>query len=553
MALNAIGGLARGLAEGMNMGMQWRNQQELIDLRKKESQRDDEIHELRKDQYASEKEIRDRRNRALAEIADYTQNMTGGGAEAPVAATTPSIQDPSAPSFEAPAQQQTPSAIHLAGPIPQGGLAMSAPAAPFAADNPAGALAPSAPAAPAGQAAPDIKPAKILERGMVTGMYSPKALTDIANIFAKNGLHEEGVKYMNQAYEAKKRGAVDASMALMQNNPQAAAEALQAGGVQLEGMPVKSKPDDPEDMNWKLNIAGQGEKTVNIRDWIRSTMNAEEFFKEEDRRKKAEREAAKDERDAAMDERKQSFVEQKGRAELGLEARKTNAQIGFLKSRSELAEANADKADRWEPGGGGLRASRSSEAQINTAIKRRDTSFDRVSSVKNEDTGKFEVDPMRRQELDSASNQYQNFIEDQQGEELDARQHHKFTDAMLSYPVGGTPEQVEEWQRKELMPRMGLRSKAKAADPASSPAEQGARMAEPVPATGGLAAAPQQPAGPKPGSLAWMKEQANARQAIKQEMEAVQRALQAPNLSVEQKQALALKAQEIAARRDSLK
>src|SRR5688500_13652325 len=67
-SLNAIGGLARGLASGINMGMQWRNQQELIDVRKKEGERlakaderDAEIHELRKDQYASEKEIRDRR------------------------------------------------------------------------------------------------------------------------------------------------------------------------------------------------------------------------------------------------------------------------------------------------------------------------------------------------------------------------------------------------------------------------------------------------------------------------------------------------------------
>ena len=50
-----------------------------------------------------------------------------------------------------------------------------------------------------------------------------------------------------------------------------------------------------------------------------------------------------------------------------------------------------------------------------------------------------------------------------------------------------------------------------------------------------------------------MKQKADERAAITQEMEGVQKALQNPNLNVQQKQALALKAQEIAARRDSLK
>lgn len=541
-----IGGLAAGLAQGLQTGMQLRLQKQYQDRLAKADERDAEIHELRKDQYASEKSIRDRRNAALQDIAAYTQQAMGGG---PQTATTKSIQDPNAPSFGAPEQPQTPSSIKLAGPIPQDGLAMRAPNPPFAADNPAGALTPQA------QQAPEIPPAKVLERGMVTGMYSPKALTDIANIFAKHGLHDEGVKYMNQAYETEKRGGVRAAMAFMQNNPGAAAEALQGGGVELEGMPVKVKPDDPNDMNWKVNIKGQGEKTINVRDWLKSTMDPEEFFKAEDRR-------AKDEREAAMDERKQSFVEQKGKAELGLEAQKTNAQIGYLRSRSQLAEANAGKADRYEPGDGGLRSSRSSEAQINTALSRRDKAFDRISMVKDEFGGKSEVDPMRRQVLDSAANQYQAFIEDQQGEELDARQHHKFTDAMLSYPVGGTPEQVEQWQRKELMPRMGLRSKAKTAEssPTQQAVEAGTRATLPqVDKTtnmqGSLVDKTQnlQGMGPKPGSLAWMKQKADERAAITQEMEGVQKALQNPNLNVQQKQALALKAQEIAARRDSLK
>ena len=545
-----VGGLAAGLAQGLQTGIQLRNQTRSLDLQKqyqdrlaKADERDAEIHELRKDQYASEKEIRDRRNRALQKIADYTANITGAGSPAvdtaAPAATTPGIQDPNAPGMTAPAPQQTPSSIQLAGPIPQGGLAMNAPA-PFAANNPAGALA----HAPQPAQPEAIKPAKVLERGMVTGMYTPKMLTDIANIFASEGLHDEGVKYMNQAYTAQQRGAVQVATAFMQNNPEAAAQALQNGGVELEGMPVKVKPDDPNDQNWKLNIKGQGERTINVRDWLRSTMDPEEFFKAEDRR-------LKDERDAAMDKRKQDYVEQKGRAELGLDAEKTRAQIGYLKSRSDLAAANADKADRWEPGS--LRPSRSSESQINSALSQREKRFNRAPSalVKNEDTGKFEVDPTKRLELDSQSNRYQTFLEEQRGEELDARDHHKFTDVMMTYPVGGTPEQIEEWQRKEFLPRFGIKRKTQNPPETRTETPNQGKTAQ-APARGLATEAPK-PTGPKPGSLAWMKEQADRRATINREMEGVQQALQTPNLSAEQKKALALKAQEIAKRRDALK
>lgn len=533
MALNAIGGLAAGLSQGIQNGMMLANQRDMMELRKqeqgrlaKQDERDAEIHELRKDEYASAKEIRNRRNTALSQIADYTSKVLGGTQVA--APTTPSIQDPNAPAFGAPAQPQTPSSIQLAGPIPSGGLSMNAPAAPFAEGNPAGALTP-APQAP--QQEP-IKPAKVLERGMVTGAYTPKMLTDIANIFAANGLHEEGIKYMNQAYTAQKQGAMQVVSAFMQNNPEAAAQGLQNAGIELEGLPEKAKPDDPQDMNWKIKTKGGNERTINVREWAQSTWDPEAFFKREDELRKQQREADLDERKFKLDERK------------------TDAQIGYLKDRGALAQANADKADRYEPGGSGLRASRSSEAQINTAISHRYKALDRVSSVKDPETGKYEIDPVRRQILDSAANQHQGFIEGQLGEELDARQHHKFTDAMVTYPVDGTPEQVEEWQNKELLPRMGM--KRRAVEQGTIPATP-ETTPSPLPSGNPGLAPASQPAGPKPGSLAWMKQQADQRAAIKNEMESVQKALQTPNLSVEQKKALALKAQEIAARRDALK
>lgn len=590
MVMNAFGGFAGGLAQGLNNGIQMSNQMQSLKLQERRlnqmdraDERDAEVHEMQKDKFASEKDVRDRRNKALAQIAEYHTNAFAQNNQP--APGTANMQQPAAPSFGAPPEQQTPSNIKLAGPIPQGGLAMNAPA-PFAADNPAGALAPAQPA----QQQEQTPPAKVLERGMVTGMYTPKMLTDIAGIFAQNGLHEEGIKYMNQAYEFEKRGGVRAGMALMQNNPGAAAEAMANSGIDLEGLPVKVKPDDPNDMNWKINVKGQGEKTINARDVIQSNMDPEKFFELEDKRRQRE-----------MDERKQANVE-----------RKTDAEIGFFRSRSNLADTKAENPS----GAGGLRASRSTEAQINTAIKRRDTSFDRVSSVRNEE-GKFEVDPIKRQELDSRANQYLTFLEDQRGEELDSREHHKFTDVMLSYPVGGTPQQIEQWQQKEFLPRFGIRRKARnGSDSSGSLAgnidlnnrptvknsdgsistvrsmsfnedgkevliptirDDGKVMSEDEAVahyrkTGkhlGKFSTPEEATayaktlssnqgkqyggGTKPGSLAALKERERARSAASSEMAAVQKALQAPNLNTEQRKTLSLKAQEIATRRDALK
>lgn len=516
-----LGGLAQGIAEGMNMGMQWRNQKRSLDMQQqytdrlaKADERDAEVHGARMDQYASEKAIRDRRNAAMQEIADFTMQAMNGGNQA---GATPAVQVPNAPSFGAPPAQQTPSqSIQLAGAMPQSGLSMSAPAPA----SPVGALAPTPQQATQQPQQPQIPPSKILEKGMVTGAYSPEMLTNIANIFAKHGLHDEGVKYMEQAYTAEKRGVARAGMALIQNNPGSAVEALKAGGIRLEDMPIKVKPNDPNDHNWKINISGQGEQTINVKDWLQSTMDPEKFFEAEDRKKKLEFEQQKTSNDT----------------------RKTNAEIGLLKDRGTLYRSQAGKADRYEPGG--LKPSRSSEAQINTAIARRDKAFDRVSSVKN-DEGKFEVDPQKRQVLDSAANQYLTFLEDQTGEELDAREHHKFTDAMLTYPVGGTPAQIKQWQKTQFLPRFGgqvTQEEVKKEAP-SRAAPLASQQPDP----------PAPPAGPAPGSLAGMKAKAQAQQAVKAEMEAVQKALKAPNLNTEQKKALALKAQEIAVRRDALK
>ncbi|MEO9231642.1 MAG: hypothetical protein ABI216_22190 [Devosia sp.] len=498
--MNAIGGLAGGLANGINMGMQWKNQQQYldqaqqrIDQQGKSDARDQEVHGARMEQYKSEKDMRDRRSAAFQQIADYTKSLTQPTQqEAPQAAQTQIPQSP------------------LAGPDAMA----QQPAAPGLATQQQPAMQ-QQPGMQQPQEQDTTPPAKILERGMVTGAYSPKALTDIAGIFAQNGLHEDGIKYMEQAYKAKKSGMVDAAMALAQNNPGGAVEALKSNGIEVDGLPVKVNPQDPNDHNWKYKLKGDGEKeqTVNATNILQSTMDPEKYLDAEDKKRKA-----------AIDDRKQANDD-----------RKTNAEIGYLRSRSSLADAKAS-----DPGND-LRPSRSSEAQINTAMSRRDKAFDRISSSKDEE-GKFQIDPQKRQTLDSAANQYQTFIEDKTGEEMTASQHHKFTDAMLSFPVDGTKEDIKEWKNKQLIPRMGGRM----------PAETKQAPAQSEPQTN-LAPAQKAPAKQSTGTLMSLAEKRKGLVVLDQQMKGIQKALQSPNLDVNQKKALSLKAQEIASRRDSLK
>src|SRR5687768_17922851 len=83
------GGLAQGITNGMQLGLQATQSERLA----KADERDAEIHELRKDQYASEKEMRDRRNNALREIAAYHNQATGeGAAPAPAQAAAAPMQ-----------------------------------------------------------------------------------------------------------------------------------------------------------------------------------------------------------------------------------------------------------------------------------------------------------------------------------------------------------------------------------------------------------------------------------------------------------------------------
>lgn len=493
--VGALGGFAGGVAQGMNMGMQWKNQQQYLDQNQQRldqqklgDDRDAELHGMNMDKAKSEKDLRDRRTKTFQDIAAYTQALSGGS-EQPGAAPQPQMQ-----------QQPGLGAPQMQAPQP-GGLAQ--------APQMQQAQQPEQPAMP---------PEKVLERGMVTGAYSPQALTDIAGIYAKNGLYEEGVKYLEQAHKAKQTGMVDAAMSLARNDPGGAVEALKKNGIEIDGLPVKVNPKDPEDHNWTFKLKGDGEKeqTVNATSWLKSTMSPTEFVKTED-----------DKRKAALEERKQSNDD-----------RKTSAEIGFLNSRSSLAQSKADGSDSSS-----LRSSRSSEAQINTAMTRRDKTFDRKSMSRNED-GALEVDPEKRQVYESEANKYQSWLEDKLGEEMDARQQHKFTDVMATFPVNGTPEKIAEWERGQLLPAFGGRQPAakQTQQPAASRTEsneQAGSLAAKVPSK-------------KPAPISRV-ERDKKLGALGQQMTGIQQALKSPGLDTNQKKVLSLKAQEIAKQRDALR
>lgn len=460
--LNEIGGLAAGLAHGMNLGMQWQNMKEQQSMQKRQMDRlekgdarDTERHAAQMEVYNSEKEVREKRKAALAETADYTMKNVRGFAQPQQQAPAPSVaQDPNSPGFSAPPEQQTPSGIQLAGPIPSGGLAMNAPA-PYAADNPAAAAGLGAAPQQQEPQKPPMEPSQMFSAGMATGAYSPQHLTDIAGIWAKHGLHEEGLKYMTQADAAEKRGLTRGAMALMRGNVDAGMQALRGAGIEFEDRPVKVKPDDPNDHNWKVNISGEGEKTINVKDWMKSTVDVDTFFKIED-----------DQRKAAQEESKTKFEQD---TKWPVEKAELLAKTETEKYKQRRLSADAGRLARMP-----LARSASSEKSIERAIDRRDKRFDQKSMVPSEDgSGKMVVDHDMRAEYDNIAADMQDMIEEETGKELDHRQHHKLTDEILRFPIGGTPQEKQAAQER-LLDRFKLDAK-------TDPATESATEAKPDP------------------------------------------------------------------------
>lgn len=439
--LNEIGGLAAGLAQGINMGMQWNNMKEQQKLQKRQMDRlekgdvrDTEKHDIEMDKEKFEKNKRERYQTFLNHVSNIGQDGQ------PVASTTQNAQEQ--PSMEAPAAPApTPSSIQLAGPIPDGGLAMNAPAAaasPFSAPAPDGLRPAPVQAAPKPQQ-PQMTGSQKVAVQIASGQFgfTPQKMKAIGELAMQHGFIDEANKYFTGAQDAEDKGYLRAARSLMRGNPQAAADAFAAGGIQLESMPVKIKPDDQNDHNWTLNVKGVGEKTVDVRHLLQSTIDPDKVYDNIQKEKEFVHKSGLETKEDARKEREQSN-----------EDKKTVAEVATQGAKRTMYLSNAGRADRMPAG-------KSTKGDIKEALADRSKQFDLHSTEKDE-AGKQAVNTERRQELNRAAYEQSKILERTIGRKLDADEHREVTDAMLDYPKDTTDRAaVRKWQG-EFFDRMGI-------------------------------------------------------------------------------------------------
>jgi hypothetical protein len=104
----------------------------------------------------------------------------------------------------------------------------------------------------------------LIAKNVLTGnlLNDPDRMTAIANIYAKHGVVDKMLPWMNQAYQAKKTGIVDALPFLLAGDGENAAMMLRKSGMNIEGVPQLV---DKANHVWKFNIGGQP-REINVRD-----------------------------------------------------------------------------------------------------------------------------------------------------------------------------------------------------------------------------------------------------------------------------------------------
>jgi hypothetical protein len=523
------GGFAGGLAQGIGHGFQIVNQVKGMKLQEERNERDKEEHGARMDEHNYNKGRREKWQTALDDISKLGQDKEEEGQPRKSLAT-----NPDAPSFGAPTDAQaTPSSIKVGGPL-NGSLGQPA-QAPYAADNPTAGLQSTA------REPQRLSPEKQLTKGLATGAYTPERLTQMADIFAKHGFHDEGKKYLEDAYTAEKRGISRGAMSFMRGDVDGGMEALKSAGIELQDRPTKINPNDDNDHKWKVNIPGTGEQEIDLHKWMKSTFEPGEFYKthlEEQGLAQKDKELDLKGREVKVkeDENVYKGVESAARAK----SHEANASY-TLGAKTALAGANAGKAGRT----GGERAERpESMAQ---AHKRQSETIEDLSSERTED-GKTAINPQKRMLYSNIAADTEHELSTKFGREITSKERHKLASALQTLPINadGTLDgaKMGDWST-QLQRGFGITE----AQPRGPQAEPAATPVAPPAAPLGIPQQPQAAAKPaqRLGGLAALQEE----QAIRDQMAGIQQALQNPNLSVEQKQALALKAQEMQIRADA--
>ncbi len=391
-------GFAGGLAEGLNQGMQ------MYALHKSIKSRD------AADERAAAADAREQESHALKmREAGEVRNMTEQWAKElgwnPPAARGGSPTNPNAPGFGAPTGADTPSAAGLGGAMPISGTP----------SNVAGSLRSAIPQPQQS----DMSPGEYIQKQVLSGdaFSNPEKLNRMAAIAFANNQGGMGIQFLNQVHTATKTGWTKALGMLASGDGDAAADVLRQNGMDVRGgmTPVEGK-----EHTWKVNIGGK-EREISASDLFMSA-NPEKAYEMLQAKQIAQRKADLDEREFKLKERKQDNDDLT-----------TKAEVGTLGARAEAYRATARAKDRAPAGG--LKASRSSDKSIEQAISRRDKRFDMKA------TRDGEIDPELRGAYDDATARIQSMIEDETGEELDHRDHHKLTDEMLRFPIDGTPQE----------------------------------------------------------------------------------------------------------------
>lgn len=536
-----FGALAGGVAQGFNATRQMMNQSKYADAYEKAAAIDEEKHGWAKE--ARDKVEADADTWKKGIIGAAASGTAGGAPLIPISTPAAGFNNQLGNTSGLIAPQNT--FMYAGQGVPtgpgyaQGGL-VQIPNQVFSGQAPgayqAGGLASPPQQAPQAQQPPQQPPEKEnltinqqLTKALLTTdlLTNPDKLNQALAIAEAHGAGNIVKPWLERAYAAKKSGMLDGAQELMRGQVDDAMTSLARGGMKLEDRPVKVN-DDPNDHHWKFNIAGTGEKVVNVANMLETTLDADKFV-----------------------------AAQQKKAELADKARETDADIDLKKSqaeyyrgaRSEQARAAAARYGRL--GDGSARADR--PEKIDAALKRRDAAIDDLSSVQGDD-GKFNVDPMKRQIYSSLAVDAEDAITQHLGRDLTAKEHHRLTDRLRTAPLGNA-QGMEEWgmqlerafggggnrgggevEQQQPQPQIETPVAAPAATPAPAPA------AAPL---GERETAPAAPA--RQGGLAGLREQ----QQLKEEMNGVQAALKSPNLSDKQRLALALQAQEISKKTDA--
>lgn len=256
------GGLAAGLANGIQNGLQLVNQSNYYNGLNEHRERLDEL----KAQQLANKESAGGKGVNFDEfdkVAGQIFRPSGNNPASAPAKQLPSLVTPGAPM------------------IPDAAISGNAPAA-YQAGSLASVQKPaSAQSATQDQPEEPLNPRHEIVKQMMFGDLAndPDKLNAINAAAVMSGVGKEVTPWLESLYKAKKTGLFDAAMDLKRGNVDGAIENLKRGGINLQDRPVKVNPDDPNNGQWKVNIPGTGEQTIDIDNWATSVLDPEKYAK----------------------------------------------------------------------------------------------------------------------------------------------------------------------------------------------------------------------------------------------------------------------------------